>query len=180
MRWGSLSRFFRFSIDICDAVRAHLHQASALTIALTFKRNTFVSIAPFKPNLIISINNTSVTRMHSSRIYPIVLGGGGLCPGGLPGGVLCDLSYNAIDVTCMVFLRRLRLNSNAAAYIVLVMWPVKECWDTPPPPPGQNSILDTRLWKYYLPATIVAGGKNSIGFWADLKVSTLKLGVRTA
>ena len=147
-----------FNWYICDAVRVHLHQASAVTLALTLERNTFVSIAPCTPSIIISINNTSVIRMHSSgmrtaRLLTVSCSarGGGR---GLPGGVPCDLSHNAFDVTCMLALHQLRLNSNAAAYIVLVMWPLKECWDTPYPlPPShthtQNSILDTRLWKHY-------------------------------
>ena len=83
--------------------------------------------------------------------YPIVSWGGclpkgGVCPGDvylggcLPKGcvylegVPCDLSHQAFDVTCMLSLLQLRLKSNAAAYIVLVMWPDKECWDTPPFP----------------------------------------------
>ena len=37
------------------------------------------------------------------------------------GGVPCDLSHHAFDVICMLSPQQLRLNSNVAAYIVLVM-----------------------------------------------------------
>ena len=58
---------------------------------------------------------------------------GGVCPAGgvclgsvclwgvCSGGVPCDLSHHAFDVTRILFLLQLRLKSNAAAYIVLVM-----------------------------------------------------------
>ena len=36
-------------------------------------------------------------------------------------GVPCDISHHAFDVTCMLSLLQLRLKSNAAAYIVVVM-----------------------------------------------------------
>ena len=39
-------------------------------------------------------------------------------------GLPCDLWHNAFDVTCMLSLHQLRLISTAAAYIVLVVWPV--------------------------------------------------------
>ena len=68
---------------------------------------------------------------------------GGVCPGDvylggyLPKGVClprrCTM-WPIPSVTCMLSLLQLRLKSNAAAYIVLVMWPDKECWDTPPFP----------------------------------------------
>ena len=82
------------------------------------------------------------TRMHSTRMlttrFSCRLGGvclGGVDQGCLPRdvclgggeevstleGVPCDLSHNAFDVTCMLSLHQLRLNSNAASYIVLVM-----------------------------------------------------------
>ena len=35
-------------------------------------------------------------------------------------------------------------------------------WGCTPPPPPVDRILDTRLWKHYLPATTVADGKNSV------------------
>ena len=66
---------------------------------------------------------------------------GGVCLGGWVSawvGVSCGLSHHTFDVTCMLSLLQLRMKSNAAAYIVLVMWPDKECWNTPPPC-GQNS-----------------------------------------
>ena len=99
------------------------------------------------------------------RVWPE----GGCLPGGclsrgvsvggcLPGGVPCDLSHHAFDVTCILSLLQLRLKSNAAAYIVVVMWPGKACWDTHPLP--LDRILDTRLWKHYLPATTVACGNK--------------------
>ena len=48
---------------------------------------------------------------------------GGLClPKGVSAqeGVSCDLSHNAFDVTCMLSHHQLRVNTSAAAYIVLV------------------------------------------------------------
>ena len=80
---------------------------------------------------------------HARWPCPIVPGGvcllRGLClPMGavctvrcLPGGVPCDLSHYAFEVTWMLSLVQLRLKSNAGVYIVLVMWPGKEYWDTP-------------------------------------------------
>ena len=51
---------------------------------------------------------------------------GGPHPGGSPsrgvlhpGGVPCDLSHHAFDVTCMLPPHQLRLNTNAAPYILL-------------------------------------------------------------
>ena len=69
------------------------------------------------------------------------------------GGVCmpCDLSHHAFDVTCMLSLLQLRLNRNAAAYIVLVMW--HAC-----PPPGQNCWHT--LLKILPCPNFVAGGKN--------------------
>ena len=37
------------------------------------------------------------------------------------------------------------------------------CWEANPPPPDR--ILDTCLWKHYLPATTVARGNYLIHFW---------------
>ena len=66
------------------------------------------------------------------------LGGCAWLPEGhawLLGGCMpCDLSHHAFDVTCMLSLLQLRLNRNAATYIVLVMWhahpPRQNCWHT--------------------------------------------------
>ena len=46
---------------------------------------------------------------------------GGCLPGGVParGGVPCDLSHDAFDVTCMLPPHQLSPNTSAAAYIVL-------------------------------------------------------------
>ena len=61
----------------------------------------------------------------SRRCLPRVVCPGGLSVQGrvccLPGGVPCDLSRHAFDVTCMLSLFQLRLKSYAAAYTVLVM-----------------------------------------------------------
>ena len=62
----------------------------------------------------------------------------GSVPRNVPrGGVPCNLSHNAFHVTCMLS-QQLRVNTNAAAYMVLVGlatcdWSIT-CWDTPPPP----------------------------------------------
>ena len=59
---------------------------------------------------------------------------GGVCPGGVP----CDLSHHAFDVTSMLFCHQLRLITSAAAYILFshVTWGT--CWDTTTPR-GQNN-----------------------------------------
>ena len=78
------------------------------------------------------------------------------CRGGcawLPGGCMpCDLCHHAFDVTCMLSLLQLRLNRNAAAYIVLVMWHAR-------PPPGKNCWH--MLLKILPCPNFVAGGKNT-------------------
>ena len=67
---------------------------------------------------------------------------GGVCPGGVcqgclsrmvsaRGGVPCDLAHNTFDVSCMLSLLQLRLNSNAAAHIVLGHVTCDACCDTP-------------------------------------------------
>ena len=38
----------------------------------------------------------------------------------IPGGVPCDLSHHAFDVTCMLSPHQLRLTNSAAPYIVVV------------------------------------------------------------
>ena len=94
--------------------------------------------------------------MHTSGLLTVSrnICGGGVCPRGwgcqpsgvcaLGGeGVPCDISHHAFDVTCMLSLLQLRLRSNAAAYIMLAMWPGKACWDTPP------------LWTEFLTHTFV-------------------------
>ena len=67
--------------------------------------------------------------MHSSRMRTassLTIGGGSLPRGMLAqgsvcqGGVPCDLSHNVLDVTCMLSQYQLRVNTYAAAYIVLV------------------------------------------------------------
>ena len=74
-------------------------------------------------------------RGVSARKGGCLPGRGGVCQGGcLPGGCLpegvstrgvcqggvpCDLSHNAFDVTCMLPPHQLRPNTSAAAYIVL-------------------------------------------------------------
>ena len=52
---------------------------------------------------------------------PAQRGVGDASPGGgcLPRGVSCDLSHHAFDVTCMLPPHQLRLNTSAAASIVL-------------------------------------------------------------
>ena len=61
---------------------------------------------------------------------------GGACLGvSLPGGVPCDLSHHAFDVTCMLPPHQLRPTNSAAAYIVLIGHVTyKASWDTHPPP----------------------------------------------
>ena len=49
--------------------------------------------------------------------YPGGMSAWGVCWGGVP----CDLSHHALDITCLLSLLQLRLKSNAGAYIVLVM-----------------------------------------------------------
>ena len=78
--------------------------------------------------------------MHSSRMRTarsLTASQGGICPGCVP----CDLSHHAFDVTCLLPLLRLRLKSNAAHYIVVVMSPSKGMLGHPP----LDRILDTRL-----------------------------------
>ena len=47
--------------------------------------------------------------------------GGASAPGGC---VPCDLSQNAFDVTCMLSPHQLRVNTNAAAFILLGYTPL--------------------------------------------------------
>ena len=79
-------------------------------------------------------------------------GGGVLHPGGVP----CDLSHHAFDVTCMLPAHQLRPTNSAAAYILLVMWPAMYA-GIPTPPPPVDRILDTRFSKYYLAPNFVCG-----------------------
>ena len=119
----------------------------------------------------------SYTRMHSSRMRTartvtirggspsggFSIGGEGSPSGGfsirggspLGGGVPCDLSHHAFDVTCMLPAHQLRPTNSAAAYILLVMWPAMYA-GIPTPPPVER-ILDTRFSKYYLAPNFVCG-----------------------
>ena len=87
--------------------------------------------------------------------------GGVVCPGGVP----CDLSHHAFDVTCMLPPHQLRPTNSAAAYILLVGHETcKACWDTTSPPPyGQNS-WDTLLKILPCP-NFVAGSKNWVPYF---------------
>ena len=59
-------------------------------------------------------------------------GGGWLLPE--EGGVPCDISHHAFDVTCMLPPHQLRHINSAPAYILLPGYVTcKACWDTPPP-----------------------------------------------
>ena len=89
------------------------------------------------------------TRMHSAGWVPsahLLYGGVFLGVSDWLGGVPCDLYHHAFDVTCMVSLLQLRPVTwqGMLGYI----------------PPPVDRILDTCLWKYYLPATTVAGGNK--------------------
>ena len=68
---------------------------------------------------------------------------GGCAPRGclLPGGVQYDLSHHAFDVTCMLPPRQLRLNTSAAAYILLAHCMLG--YHHPPPP--VNGMNDRRV-----------------------------------
>ena len=60
------------------------------------------------------------------------------------GGVPCDLSHHAFDVTCMLSPHQLRVSNNAAAYILLVAHVTcKSCWDTPTSPVDRQTSLKT-------------------------------------
>ena len=61
---------------------------------------------------------------------------GGVLHGGVLhlGGVPCDLSHHAFDVTCMLPPHQLRHTNSAPAYILLPGHVAcKACWDTHPP-----------------------------------------------
>ena len=84
---------------------------------------------------------------RGGRVYPVGVYPVGVCRGPLPGGVSakgvsaggvggvpCDLSHDAFDVTCMLPPHQLRPNTSAAAYIVLA-----HCMmGYTPSPRGQN------------------------------------------
>ena len=89
--------------------------------------------------------------MRTDRSLAVSRGGVSAWGVSAQGGVPCDLSHHAFDVTCMLSLLQLILKSNAAAYFVVVMLGY-----TPP----IDRILDTCLWKHYFPATTVVGGNN--------------------
>ena len=65
--------------------------------------------------------------------------GGWGSPSRREGGLPCDLSHHAFDVTCMLLPHQLRPTNSAAAYIVLVGHVTcKASWDTTPLPCEQN------------------------------------------
>ena len=77
---------------------------------------------------------------------------GGTCPGGVP----CDLSHHAFDVTCMLPPHQLRHINSAPAYILLPGHVTcKACWDTQPPLPREQN--DRQVQKYYLAPNFVCG-----------------------
>ena len=69
--------------------------------------------------------------------------GGVLHPrGGSPsGGVPCDLSHHAFDVTCMLPPHQLRHTNCAPAYILPGHVTCNASWDTHPPPPWTDRHL---------------------------------------
>ena len=72
--------------------------------------------------------------LHPRRVS---IPGGSPSQGGfsIPGGVPCDLSHHAFDVTCMLPPHQLRHTNSAPAYILLPGHVTcKACWDTHPPP----------------------------------------------
>ena len=118
------------------------------------------------------------SRMHTARTLTVEEGegeggclprggclpGGGACPGGVParrggclpgggGGVPCDLSHDAFDVTCMLPPHQLRPNTSAAAYIVLAHCMLG--YTTPPPVDRMTHTYENIT----LPQTSFAGGK---------------------
>ena len=76
------------------------------------------------------------------------------------GGVPCDLSHHAFDVTCMLSCHQLRLITSAAAYIVFGHVTCGACWDTspPPPPPPVDRMTDTCKNITF----VSSGGKKSL------------------
>ena len=62
------------------------------------------------------------------------------------GGVPCDLSHHAFDVTCILPPHQLRLNTSAAAYILLAHCMLG--YHTPHPP--VNRMNDRHLQKHNL------------------------------
>ena len=72
------------------------------------------------------------------------------------GGVPCDLSHNAFDVTCMLSLHQLRLITSAAFQIVLGHVICDACWDTNAP---MDRMTDTSK-DIIFPQTLFAGGNN--------------------
>ena len=77
--------------------------------------------------------------------------GGVTCPGGTcpvvpAGGVSCDLSHHAFDVTCMLPPNQLSVSTSAAAYIV---WPRCMLGYTP------HEHNDRQVQKYYLAPNFV-------------------------
>ena len=78
-----------------------------------------------------------VGGMHGCRGACVVAGGHAWLPGGCvhgcQGGVPCDLSHHAFDVTCMLSPHQLRASSYAPAYIL-----VGHVTRMPRPPCGQT------------------------------------------
>ena len=74
------------------------------------------------------------------------------------GGMPCDLSHNAFDVTCMLSLHQLRLITSAGAYIVLGHVTCEACWDTHPPTPVDRTTDTCK--NITLPQTTFADGNN--------------------
>ena len=82
-----------------------------------------------------------------------VLHWGVLYLGGSPsgGGVPCDISHHAFDVTCMLPPHQLRHINSAPAYILLPGHVTcKACWDTHPPPCGQTHICKNITFANYV------------------------------
>ena len=68
-----------------------------------------------------------------------------------PGGVPCDLSHHAFDVTCMLPPHQLRHINSAPAYILLPGHVTcKACWDTHPPPCGQTHTCKNITFANYV------------------------------
>ena len=69
----------------------------------------------------------------------LLMGGsalGGVCSGGVP----CDLSHHAFDVTCMLPPHQLRHTNCAPAYILPGDVTCKASWDTPSPVDRQTPV----------------------------------------
>ena len=76
--------------------------------------------------------------------------GWGVCPGGVP----CNLSHDAFDVSCMLPPHQLRLNTSAAAYIVLA-----HCMMGYTSPPVDRMTHTCKNITF--PQTLFAGGNDT-------------------